>query len=122
MHLRSLLPRGQIELYWHDESPRRRRDIVARICELDSMNVVVSHVDVRRRQVERCRRKCLETIYHQRVEMKVSDLTLESRSETQDKQDRAHIVALQGQGLDHQLRIRHRRGGDEPLLWIADTV
>lgn len=34
----------------------------------------------------------------------------------------AHVVALQGQGLDRSIRIQHRRGGDEPLLWIADAV
>lgn len=38
-----------------------------------------------------------------------SHLLLESRTEHQDKKDRAHVVALQIQGLD-------------PLLWIPDAV
>lgn len=54
--------------------------------------------------------------------MKVHDLTLESRSRSQDSKDIAHIVALQGQGLGRSIRISHLRGGDEPLLWIADAV
>jgi hypothetical protein len=56
------------------------------------------------------------------VAVDVFDLMLECRSDSQDKSDRAHIVALQNQGLDRRVRIGHQRGGDEPLLWIADTV
>ncbi|MCG2800407.1 MAG: hypothetical protein L6367_17965 [Cellulomonas sp.] len=121
-HLRPLLLPGQIKFHWTDESERRRADIVARITELGPMSVVVSHLDSRRRRVERYRRKCLESLYLELVSMEVFDLTLESRSGPQDREDRAHIVALQGQGLDRHLRIGHVRGGDEPLLWIADTV
>lgn len=113
---------GQIKLHWTDESPRRRREIVTRIAELGPMNVVLRHLDARRRKVERYRRKCLESLYHELVMMEVFDLTLECRTEAQDRSDRAHIVALQGQGLDRRVRIQHRRGGDEPLLWIADVV
>ena len=120
--LRPLLLPGQIKLHWTDESERRRRDIVGQIVELGPMNVVVSHLDARRRRVERYRRKCLELLYHELLAMEVFDLTLECRSDAQDRSDRAHMVALQAQGLDRQLRIGHRRGGDEPLLWIADAV
>lgn len=120
--LRPLLMRGQVKLHWTDESERRRRDIVARIVDLGPMNVVVSHLDKYQRRVERHRKKCLEVLYHQMVAMQVFDLTLECRSDHQDREDRAHIVALQGQGLDRRLRIGHARGGDEPILWIADAV
>ena len=116
-----LLP-GQVKFHWTDESDRRKRLIVTRIVELGPMNVIVSHLDARRKKVERYRRKTLETMYHELVDMNVFDLTLECRSDSQDKSDRAHIVGLQGQGLDPRVRINHRRGGDEPLLWIADAV
>ncbi|MBF4632766.1 hypothetical protein ITJ42_16235 [Clavibacter michiganensis subsp. phaseoli] len=120
--LRPLLLPGQIKLHWTDESERRRRDIVSRIVDLGPMNIVVSHLDARRKRVERYRRKSLEVLYHELVTMETFDLTLECRSDSQDKDDRAHIVALQSQGLDRRLRIGHQRGGDEPLLWIADAV
>jgi len=120
--LRPVLLPGQIKLHWTDESERRRRDIVARIVDLGPMSVVVAHLDERSRKVERYRRKCLESVYHELVTSEVFDLTLESRSASQDRKDRAHIVALQGQGFDRRLRIGHQRGGDEPLLWIADVV
>lgn len=54
--------------------------------------------------------------------MEVHDLLLESRSVDQDKADKAHIVSLQNAGLDRRVRINHARGGEEPLLWIADAV
>jgi hypothetical protein len=120
--LRPLLLPGQIKFHWTDESDRRRRQIVARIVELGPMSIVVSHLDARRKKTERFRRKTLESVYHELVAMDVFDLTLECRSDSQDKSDRAHIVALQNQSLDRRVRIGHRRGGDEPLLWIADAV
>lgn len=86
------------------------------------MTVVITHLSERMRKTERCRRKCLETLYLEMSGMGIHDLTLEHRSESQNARDRAHIVALQGQGLDRQLRIDHVRGGDEPLLWIADIL
>lgn len=120
--LRPLLLPGQIKLHWTAERERRRRDIVAEIAKLEPMNIVVSDLDAEQKRTERHRRKCLETLYHELVRMEVFDVTFECRSAVEDRRDRAHIVALQGQGLDRRLRISHLRGGDEPLLWIADAV
>ncbi len=86
------------------------------------MNVVYSHLDSRRRKTERFRRKALESLYHELIGMEVFDLTMESRTPSQDASDRAHIVGLRNQGLDGRLHIDHLRGGDEPLLWVADAV
>lgn len=121
-HLRSLTLPGQIKLHWTDESEARRRAIVESIGSLAPMTVVVTHVSERMRKNERCRRKCLELLYYDMAGMGVFDLLLEHRSDVQNKRDRAHIVGLQNQGLDQRIRIGHRRGGDEPLLWIADVL
>lgn len=120
--LRPLLLPGQVKFHWTDESERRRREIVSNIVDLGPMNVVVAHLDVRRKKTERYRRKSLETLYHELLSMDTFDLTLESRSDSQDKADRGHLVGLRSQGLNPRLRIEHERGGDEPLLWIADAV
>lgn len=120
--LESLRLKGQVKVHWTDESLKRRRQIVETIAELDSVSAIVTHLDTRRRKVERYRRKCLEAMYHQLLSMKVTHATLESRSTAQDRSDLAHIVSLQGQGLDSRLRITHKRGGDEPLLWIPDAI
>lgn len=120
--LRPLLLPGQIKLHWSDESAPRRRTIVKELLALEPMSVVITHLSERRRKNERFRRKCLGELYTEMITMEVHDLMLESRSARQDSNDVAHLVALQGGGLDRQLRICHSRGGDEPLLWIADTV
>lgn len=120
--LRPLLLPGQIKLHWTDEGVRRRTAIIDAIASLGPMNVIVSHVSERQYKTERFRRKCLELLYYEFASMPVHDVLLESRSPKQDKDDRAHIVALQGQGLEKRIRIAHQRGGDEPLLWIADAV
>lgn len=120
--VRKLALPGQIKLHWTDEGESRRRAIVKRLAELAPMTVVITHLSERMKKNERCRRKCLEALYHDMVEMESFDLTLEHRSDAQNSKDRAHIVSLQGQGLDKRVRIDHRRGGDEPLLWIADVL
>ncbi|MBF4588315.1 hypothetical protein [Curtobacterium sp. VKM Ac-2887] len=120
--LRPLLLPGQIKFHWTDENDRRKHQIVQRIVELGPMSVVYSHLDARRKKTERYRRKTLESLYHELIGMEVFDLTLEARTPAQDANDRAHIVGLRNQGLDGQLHIEHLRGGDEPLLWIADAV
>ena len=120
--LQPLLLKGQVKLHWTDESERRRREIVDVVSDLGTMMCIVSHLDARRRKVERYRRLCLEPLYTELGSMGVFDLTFESRSKGQDLEDRAHVVALQGTGLDRRIRITHERGGAEPLLWIADVV
>lgn len=120
--LRPLLLPGQIKLHWTDERARRRARIIDAIVSLGPMNVIVSHVSERRHKTERFRRKCLELMYFEFSAMELHDVTLESRSPKQDARDRAHIVAMQAQWLDRRIRVAHRRGGDEPLLWIADAV
>lgn len=120
--LRPLLRRGQIKVHWSDEGPASRQTIVERLAQLSPMSVVVSHASQPQRTTERFRRKCLERLYYEMASMEVDDLTLEGRTPAQNKKDFAHVVALQNQGLPRALRIGHRRGGDEPLLWIADVV
>lgn len=120
--LRPLRLPGQIKPHWTDESARRRRVITEAIAELESMHVVVAHLSGRARRTERYRRKCLELLYYELGEAGVLDITLERRSDAQDKGDLAHMVALQGHGWHPGLRISHCRGGDDPLLWIPDAV
>ncbi|MDQ1123463.1 hypothetical protein [Microbacterium trichothecenolyticum] len=120
--LRCLALPGQVKLHWTDESEPHRRNIVERISALAPMTRVVTHRSERVKKNERCRRNCLEALYHDMAGMEVFDLLLEDRSPSQNSRDGERIVALQGQGLDSRVRIAHRRGGDEPLLWIADVL
>ncbi|MBB2975107.1 hypothetical protein FHX49_000648 [Microbacterium endophyticum] len=113
---------GQIKLHWRDESEQRRKKIVDEVQQLEPLSVVITHRSERQNKTERFRRLCLGDLYNNMLDLDVHDLVLESRGGAQDKKDVAHIVALQNSGLDERLRIAHKRGGDEPLLWIADVV
>jgi len=117
-----LLRPGQRKLHWTDESSKSKLRIVETIAGIEPLSVVVSHLSERMKRTERFRRKCLEQIYYYLADEQVWDLTLECRTPAQDKKDRAHIVALQNQWLSKRMRITHLRGGDEPLLAIADAV
>ena len=120
--LRPLLLPGQVKLHWTDERNGRRRKIVETLSGIDSMQAIITHQSKVSRKTERHRRKCLEQMYFELSEMHVHNVTLESRQEAQNKLDLAHIVALQGQGQSASIRLRHVRGGDDPLLWIPDAV
>lgn len=113
---------GQIKLHWTDESNSRRMRIAKTIASIDSMQAIVTHRSAPSRKTERFRRKCLEQMYYELSDMQIQSVTLESRQEVQNRKDREHIVALQGQGQCVGLRIQHARGGDDPLLWIPDAV
>lgn len=113
---------GQVKLHWTDERDSRRRKIVDTLTSIDSMQAIITHRSAPSRKTERFRRKCLEQMYYELSDMQIQDVTLESRQEAQNKKDREHIVALQGQGQCAALRIKHVRGGDDPLLWIPDAV
>jgi len=113
---------GQIKLHWTDESDKRRQQIIDALCAIDSMQAIISHRSEFSRKTERFRRKCLEQLYFELSEMGIRDITLEGRQAAQNRLDIAHIVALQGQGQHPGLRLRHARGGDDPLLWIPDAV
>lgn len=120
--LRPLLLPGQRKLHWTDESDRRRREIVAMLTEIDAMQVIVTHRSARSRKTERYRRKCLEQLYFELEQMKVQELTLESRLASQDRKDHEHLAAVNGRGHTLAVRINHVRGGNDPLLWIPDIL
>lgn len=113
---------GQIKLHWTDERSRRRQQIIDTLCSIDAMQAIITHRSEPNRKTERYRRKCLEQLYFELTEMGVQEITLEARQAAQNRRDIAHIVALQGQGQHPGLRLRHTRGGDDPLLWIPDAV
>lgn len=120
--LRPLLLPGQRKLHWSDESGRRRREIVGVVAGLEAMQVIITHRSTPSRKTERYRRKCLEQLYFELGQMEVTDLTLESRQQTQNAMDLEHIRILQGLGQAAGIRLRHSPGMDDPLLWIPDMI
>lgn len=120
--LLSLRLPGQIKVHWTDERDSRRRKIVETLARIESIQAIITHRSELNRKTERYRRKCLEQIYFELSDMDIHNVILESRDEAQNEKDIAHIVALQGRGQSTGIRLRHVRGGDDPLLWIPDAV
>ena len=120
--LRPLLLPGQIKLHWTDEGDKRRRQVVQLISRLESFQLIIVNRSEISPKTERYRRKCLETLYSELADMKIMDLILESRQESQNRKDIEHIVALQASGRFRGIKVSHSRGGDDPLLWIPDVV
>lgn len=122
--LTSLWSPGSKKLHWRDESDKRRRQMVAMVAGIGSSHVIISYRSEQSSgtKQERARRKCLEQIYYELAERGILAAVLESRDAVQDSRDIQHIAALQGAGQATGLRIWHRPGRDEPLLWIPDIV
>ncbi|GAB3695277.1 hypothetical protein [Corynebacterium nasicanis] len=121
-HLLPLRLPGQIKLHWTDESRIRRKKITSAVADIDFMQVIISHSSGTSRKTERFRRKCFEQLYFELSNVGVTEVVVESRQEVQNKRDIAHVVALQTQGQCPDIRVRHERGGDNPLLWLPDVV
>lgn len=125
--LRPLLLPGQIKLHWTDEGSSRRRQIVRSVSGVDSFQVIVTNRSEISRKTERYRRKCLETLYFELGNMKIVDLTLESRQESQNRKDIEHIIALQAAGKCQGIRVTHRREatilcyGSQTSCWVHST-
>lgn len=113
--------KGQIKLHWTDESEARRKQIVTALAGLSPMTSVVTHLSDRQNKTERFKRLCLEVMYYELALMGVRNVICEARTASQDKKDRAHIVALRNQRkVEQGFDIDHCRGGDDPLLWLPD--
>ena len=121
-HLSKFLLPGQVKFHWSKESRARRLKVLELIATLENLVVVVSHVGEIRRNDERYRRKCLETLYSELEIESVANVVLENRSTRQDLSDRKHILALQSSGRFKMIRMTHASGSSEPLVWISDSV
>lgn len=121
--MRGLQLRGQAKLHWRDEGDARRHGIIRAIaaCEIEHL-VVVRHSTAQDRP-ERQRRKCLERLFFELGNRRVAEVVLESRGPADDRRDVAMFNAMNGQRiLTAALRVSHRIGRHEPLLWIPDAV
>lgn len=120
----SLLLPGQVKLHWRDERARRQRQITDEIAAMSVEHMVVvtsPHAD--RSAPERRRRLTLEILLPGLAELGVDQVILESRGLSDDRRDRAMLDHLRRQHIvDASLRIDHRVGRGEPLLWLPDAL
>ena len=120
-----LLPfllKGQRKFHWIAEKKQRRLSFLTTISGLNLESIIIIDRSTPQRHEERRRRKALEFLYLTLENLGVADVVLESRTSTQDHMDIQHIAGLKSAGLFTSFQLTHVRGGDEPLLWISDTL
>ncbi len=114
---------GQQRLHHHDERAERRQAVIEKIGGLDLKAVVAVATPVSNRKQDRARERCLLSLTQALTDTGVGELIIESRSERNDRHDRATITGAQRSGsIPQNVSYGFRRPGDEPLLWLADFV
>lgn len=121
--LRSLLQGEQRRLHWRDETGPRRTKIAAAISAIDTAAVVVVGVPMAKRQQERARRICMETLLPTLEQLGVSRVFLEARTQSLIRKDHQHVASLAGKKLiTPAIRVGTARPLEEPMLWVPDAV
>ncbi|NKR30189.1 hypothetical protein GS538_09055 [Rhodococcus hoagii] len=109
------------KVHWHGSSEARRHDIIDAIADLPIAGFVVIHTEVDAAD-RRHRRKCLEYMLPNLVDMDCGRITLESRG-GQDQSDLDLLQKFRAQRvITSGLRLNHAVGRIEPALWAADAV
>jgi hypothetical protein len=117
------LPSGAAKVHWSQTPPKQRQVLVAMIRDLPMSGVVVVRAGHEDEPAERRRRKCF-THFAMEVESRgCTHLTLESRGARADARDRVMLDALRSsRTVSPALRLDHRPGPEDPVLWIADVL
>ena len=116
--LRGLLKPGQRRIHFKSESDRRRREILARLCELD---VRVSVWLVRGVADREARPLCLAALTDKALRDRVAHLVIE-RDASLERADRQLIAAALRAHPAAEFRYEHAAPHDRPLLWVSDAV
>lgn len=121
--MRKLLLPGQRKVHWRDESDRRREAIAKAIAVTTITNLIVVRAGQIPVRPERRRRLTMERLIHELVQRGVDNVTMESRGKADDARDRALLDSLRAKKLiTAPLRMDHRRGAEDALLWAADAA
>jgi hypothetical protein len=110
-------------LHWYQEGSKKRDEVMRAIAgfDIDAVVVVGSPVDPKKQ--ERARRLCMKRLLHRLDELEVSQVAIESRTESLDRRDLALIEMLRGSiGLSGRLRVATVDPINEPMLWTADVI
>ena len=121
--MRALLLPGQRKVHWRDEGSKRRRQILDVIASIPSNHLVVTRKSPRSERPERRRRLCMERLVVELAEREVELAVFESSLRRDDQRDRDLLKALRVRRVvTSSLKIDHRLGSTEPLLWIPDAL
>ncbi len=115
--LRGLLKPGQRRIHFKSERDSRRREIHARMCELDLRAAVWVTKGLPNKEA---RDMCLASVTSLCCLAQVATLVVE-RDESLMGADRKVISAVI-RDETHQLRYYHSVPHEQPLLWVSDAV
>lgn len=119
--LRGLKPTGASKLHWTESDHRHRLRVAEELANHVWRGIVVVGLHQGTTRSERRRRLTLERLLVELAAVGVHTAVLESRGPA-DRSDRAHVDALRAQRAVLGVRIDHRPGASEPLLWAADAL
>lgn len=112
---------GEKKLHWHAASADRRLEFVEAFASLPLCGIVVVHHSATAND-RRHRRKCLEHLLPHLAALSCTTVTLESRGGA-DASDLDIVQKFRAQRvLSTELRLEHRLGRAEPVLWTADIL
>jgi hypothetical protein len=111
------------KLHWNEMDERDRHAAVTVAASLTGTYLVAVGAPVPPRGQERARRIVLRRLVGELHAIGVLDITAESRGGVLDRRD---VELLRSVRFDlpkgTRVRLDHRRGGTEPLLWLADII
>lgn len=111
------------KLHWNQMDMLDRERAAHSVRSLNGIHLVTIGSPVPLRGQERARGISLRRLVFELHDLGVTDVFLEARQDTLDRRD---VTVVQGARYDlpkgTRFRIEHRRGGEEPLLWIPDIV
>jgi hypothetical protein len=121
--MRSLLDEGQPKLHWSGESPDRKEKIVGTVAQIDIAAVVVIGTPMAKKNQERARAVCMESMVVALTAMGVEQVLLEERTPSLNERDQLLIRSIRGKKLiPKAMRIEVGQPSAEPMLWVSDIV
>jgi hypothetical protein len=109
--------------HWRTESEPMRRKALTVVAGLPALHLVIVGAPLDFRRQERARRFCLQRLLHELDEAGVSEVWLESRTQSLNQRDVGAINAFRGRReLTANIFVGHGRPLEEPLLWVPDIV
>jgi len=116
--LRGLLKPGQRRIHFKSENDSRRRQLLARMCELDVRVVVWA---AGRRPDKEARPLCLTALVEESVRAGAGRLLIE-RDESLMRADRRIIADVLRRERATDPQYLHVAPHEHPLLWVSDAV
>ena len=92
------------------------------LANIPALTTVVVGAPMNPRKQERARRKCLEAMIDILVDQGVEELVLEARDSRLDQRDVQLVDAMKSKHKGLVFSIRHKRGFEDPKLWVPDQI